>query len=151
MHGRPKKAHIEDRSADLLQVGDRFRFAPDTVLAGRRETVDPKDMKAFLAAHDGFEQVGVNIVQWKRQADDTEYVVVSAELSGGGTGHGLHDVYPDGWHVTAVPLGTSVEFIPMSRIVFYQSGCFTSDVMPAPVILTKRVDGAAEPLQAGKA
>jgi hypothetical protein len=29
------------------------------------------------------------------------FVVTRAELTGGGTGHGSHDVYPDGWQVTA--------------------------------------------------
>lgn len=30
-----------------------------------------------------------------------EYVVYKTAKEGGGTGHGPHDVYPDGWHVFA--------------------------------------------------
>lgn len=45
-----------------------------------------------------------------------EFLVIDAEFTGGGTGHGPYDVYPDAWHVTAKkvydgkPVGRSVKF-----------------------------------------
>lgn len=49
------------------------------------------------------------------------YVVYKTSYDGGGTGHGPHDVYPDGHHVFAERLDdTSV------KVDFYQSGSFTA-------------------------
>lgn len=50
------------------------------------------------------------------------YVVESAEMAGGGTGHGPGDVFPDGWRVRARSLDNDNE------IEFYQSGCFTHTI-----------------------
>lgn len=57
------------------------------------------------------------------------YIVVRTVSDGGGTGHGPHDIYPDGWHVTARSLdhakghlGQSPEF----TIDFYQGGGFNT-------------------------
>ena len=56
-----------------------------------------------------------------------EYVVVRAELEGGGTGHGPHDIFPGGWHITARMLQEDGSYDPkMDVIEFYQSGCFTN-------------------------
>jgi hypothetical protein len=54
-----------------------------------------------------------------------EYVVVSANMGGGGTGHGLHDIFPDGWHVTAKKLNKGKFDECGEEISFYQSGSFT--------------------------
>lgn len=48
------------------------------------------------------------------------YVVTRTAQTGGGTGHGPHDVYPDGHEVTA----SDTENMD-SEVSFYQSGCFT--------------------------
>lgn len=48
-----------------------------------------------------------------------KYVVIKTEMKGGGTGHGPHDIYPDGHHVTCKNLKNNQE------ISFYQSGSFT--------------------------
>ncbi len=48
------------------------------------------------------------------------YVVTKTEMTGGGTGHGRHDVYPNGHKVTAKMGGDGEE------VSFYQSGCFTA-------------------------
>jgi hypothetical protein len=47
------------------------------------------------------------------------YIVTKTVMDGGGTGHGPHDVYPDGHHVYCESLDGS------QRVDFYQSGCFT--------------------------
>jgi len=53
------------------------------------------------------------------------FVVTEARLAGGGTGHGPHDIYPDGWCVTCAPVVNEEPALdrPFS---FYQSGCFTN-------------------------
>lgn len=63
----------------------------------------------------------------KASAGDVgNYVVVDARQTGGGTGHGPHDVYPDGWYITARQLLESGSYNSKGRrISFYQSGCFT--------------------------
>jgi len=47
------------------------------------------------------------------------YVVDKTAMVGGGTGHGPHDTYPDGWEVTALLLKDQEK-----EISFFQSGCF---------------------------
>jgi len=49
-----------------------------------------------------------------------KYVVVEAKLHGGGTGHGPHDIYPDGWHVVLEKMDND-----WVKVDFYQSGSFT--------------------------
>ena len=56
---------------------------------------------------------------------DSLWVVTGCEMSGGGTGMGPHDVYPDGWGVSACEVGQDVW--PTGRVIFFrQSGCFTN-------------------------
>lgn len=50
-----------------------------------------------------------------------KYVVYKTSIDGGGTGHGPHDVYPDGHHVFCERLDDR-----SVKIDFYQSGCFTA-------------------------
>lgn len=49
------------------------------------------------------------------------YVVYKTSYDGGGTGHGPHDVYPNGHHVFAERLDNA-----SIKVDFYQSGCFTA-------------------------
>jgi hypothetical protein len=60
-----------------------------------------------------------------------EYVVIKTEHTGGGTGHGPHDVYPDGHLVHARPTKKRTKQKPIS---FYQSGCFNAMNEFVPVI-----------------
>lgn len=56
-----------------------------------------------------------------------KYIVVKTELTGGGTGHGINDVYPDGHKVTCESLDGKL------TVSFYQTGCFTAmieDITP---------------------
>ena len=62
------------------------------------------------------------------------YVVTRTAMSGGGTGHGPHDVYPDGYKVAAIKLSNGETFNPKGlKISFYQSGCFTAMIYPSRI------------------
>lgn len=63
-----------------------------------------------------------------------EYVVVKTQNTGGGTGHGPHDYYPDGWHVTARKLKNGKFDKKGLKISFYQDGCFTVVNENVPVV-----------------
>jgi hypothetical protein len=63
------------------------------------------------------------------------YVVVKAEVGGGGTGHGSHDVYPDGHHVWCENLDNSA-----LKVDFYQSGCFTAMIEDIKPIGSARIE-----------
>lgn len=66
-----------------------------------------------------------------------QYVVEEAIMAGGGTGHGPHDVYPDGWQVTARKLNPDLTYNPKGKQVrFYQSGCFNC-MVPRPRVVGK--------------
>ena len=73
------------------------------------------------------------------------YVVTKTEMTGGGTGNGPHDVYPDGHKVTCQRLDNDNEVIS-----FYQTGCFTAmieDIKPVAyahlqwVVVAGKIDG----------
>lgn len=58
-----------------------------------------------------------------------DYMVTCAEMNGGGRGgHNPSDVYPDGWHVTAVSQDGKI------KIDFYQSGCFICKIEKVAVV-----------------
>ncbi len=67
-----------------------------------------------------------------------EYVVINTAHGGGGTGHGPHDVYPDGHGVTAKKLKQDGSWDDNGlEIFFYQSGCFTCQINEEiPIIRT---------------
>ena len=50
-----------------------------------------------------------------------EYIVYDTTYDGGGTGHGPHDIYPDGHHVFCRQISNRD-----IKIDFYQSGAFTA-------------------------
>ena len=59
-----------------------------------------------------------------------EYVVDFTVEDGGGQGHGLHDIYPDGHHVHCVKLKNLQKGF---KVDFYQTGSFTvmiEDIKP---------------------
>ena len=62
------------------------------------------------------------------------YVVERVEMEGGGTAHGPHDIYPDGWHVSARELGVDGNYLPDSELIsFYTSGSFRCRVDPSDI------------------
>lgn len=68
------------------------------------------------------------------------FVVVEAKLTGGGTGHGKHDIYPDGWEITAKRLKEDGSYDSDSEeIKFFQSGSFAHLVnVNIPVLRTMK-------------
>ena len=57
-----------------------------------------------------------------------EYVVIKTAFDGGGTGHGPHDIYPNGHHVFCKALKNGKYDENGSEVNFYQSGCFTCEL-----------------------
>jgi hypothetical protein len=79
-------------------------------------------MKALLKTYDIF-TIGKS---------NTMYIVTHTEFTGGGTGHGPHDVYPNGHYVTARKIQRNLELGSVRK--FYQSGCFGNLHFPFPCI-----------------
>lgn len=68
------------------------------------------------------------------------FVVEEAKMDGGGTGHGPHDVYPDGWHVVARLLNADGTYNPGGpKISFYMTGCFIGMVKPEEIDIVARM------------
>jgi hypothetical protein len=59
------------------------------------------------------------------------WVVVATVMTGGGTGHGPHDIYPDGHRLTLRRLLPGTDNIDWAtpEEEFYQSGSFVEKVM----------------------
>lgn len=130
----------------LLKVGDVFELKPgmETYMYLPEKFVyqNKPDSEDFTLTNI---RVGENIYSVSRkEVFDTsillgEYVVETAHLTGGGTGHGPHDVYPDGWHISARKLKNG-KYDPEGMIaLFYQSGCFTAMNVNVPVIKTMKM------------
>jgi hypothetical protein len=70
-----------------------------------------------------------------------EWLVIDTAMTGGGTGHGPHDVYPDGHEVTIqmLPYGTRIPD-PKYTIKFYQTGCFHNLIEPKEIELMKSLN-----------
>ncbi len=70
------------------------------------------------------------------------WVVVETATTGGGTGHGPHDVFPDGHQVTIKLLNYNNKGLLKGHhsIRFYQSGCFTGLIPPKEIELIEEVD-----------
>ncbi len=69
-----------------------------------------------------------------------EYVVIEAKMQGGGTGHGPHDVYPDGWYVVAKRLDKRRKWNPRGEeITFYMTGCFINLIPPEEVSIVGKI------------
>lgn len=64
----------------------------------------------------------------------THYVVTRTAMTGGGTGHGPGDVYPDGHRVVAIPIDSQDDENELGRCEFYQSGSFTELITPNQLI-----------------
>ena len=68
-----------------------------------------------------------------------KWIVVKTAMTGGGTGHGPHDVYPSGHEVTCERV-VERSYDYKMRISFYQTGCFTAMIREGEV----EVVGTAE-------
>jgi hypothetical protein len=55
------------------------------------------------------------------------YIVTATEVSGGGHGHGPHDVYSDGYRVFCIRADNKY------RVDFYQSGDFKGTILPEEI------------------
>lgn len=103
-------------------------------------------LMSVLFAQGDRDSSGILYVGASGNADKPErgmarYVVVHTELSGGGTGHGLHDVYPDGWCVQARLLTNEGQYNSRGELItFYQSGCFRCMVENPLVVGTMDID-----------
>lgn len=84
--------------------------------------------------------VGKKTLEFETKSYIGRYIVTDTSMSGGGTGHGLHDVYPDGWHVTCVMLNDDGTYCEINRkVTFYQSGCFTAMITPDKIKAIKGI------------
>lgn len=75
----------------------------------------------------------------KKKSEDApefapEFVVIKTQMTGGGTGHGPHDIYPDGHEVTIRQLKKDGTYDDKGQDYrFYQSGafnCMITEVTP---------------------
>ena len=69
--------------------------------------------------------------------EEGEFIVIRTSYEGGGTGMGLHDVYPDGHRVYCKKLKDGKYDADGIEINFYQSGCFTAIIEPKHLSVIK--------------
>lgn len=69
-----------------------------------------------------------------------QYVVEDARMTGGGSGMGDHDIFPDGHHITARRLRPDGTYDPQAEVVhFYQSGSFNCMIVDPKIVGKMRV------------
>lgn len=70
-----------------------------------------------------------------------EYVVVEAQMQGGGPIQGDSVGYPDGWHVVAKRLDDGRKWNPLGEeIEFYMTGCFLNMIPPNKIKIVGRME-----------
>ena len=127
---------------ELLQVGDVFKSKS---LIAARHHFDTETMKVVKnkidikgtsrmswfnrwKTEDGVSHMKeecVNIGGVDDSRGDAEFVVTATAYSGGGSGHGFNDTYPNGHEVTAKRLSQEGQYDPDGEEVsFYQTGSF---------------------------
>lgn len=122
-----------------------------------------KDIQQEIYSHGGITVSQQQIIELLTNAIDTtlpttldtseyagEYVVVNTALTGGGTGMGSHDTYPDGWHVIAKKLKNGEYDNDGLTIEFYQSGCFSAMLPDIEPIRRMQESFKAMPPKRGK-
>lgn len=78
---------------------------------------------------------------WKKQPDTGDvvlikkklHVVVLAEMSGGGTGHGPGDVYPDVWNIYVRKLD-GMKYDPKAKLKSYITDAYNEDFPKLKVV-----------------
>jgi hypothetical protein len=132
---------VKTKKIDSLNVGDVFMCNDPHFANGRRSS----DLKEITVGYDDHPYVVEQFVKCRHCGESTKklqatkkydaydpsrlkgkWIVERSEMEGGGTGHGPHDVYPDGLHITARRLKKSGKYDPKGEAVnFYMSGCFS--------------------------
>ena len=70
---------------------------------------------------------------------EKQYIVTSTRMTGGGTGHGPHDVYLDGHQVICKRLKNGDWNAKGKTRTFFQSGCFTGMIKPKKIKLVGKM------------
>jgi hypothetical protein len=140
----------------LLEKGDVFRLMPNHPLVvgqyihpdkNTEPTVDFTTLKTDCsdAIHINWtEKRMIGGTEWERPREtllnlrapdavvDDRWRVTHTESTGGGTGMGPNDVYPDGHRVSAKRVGGK------ETLTFYQTGAFIGMIPPDGIELVKR-------------
>jgi len=133
----------DTKPTNALKVGDLFRckkFAHTCQRnIGQDDLLSPGEGYEYSYTHTEIREIGGETWECstKRKANTDRsdpsngkavFEVLDARYSGGGYGHGFHDVYPDGWCIRARRVDK-----PEVIIEFYQSGCFTTVIKPEDI------------------
>lgn len=114
----------------LAQVGDVLIGDSRWIVAGS----DSSDR--WTIGHGGRWQLQTRS---DRSRDGANFVVVRTAMTGGGTGHGPGDIYPDGYEVTVKRLVGDGTYDPNGEeLVFFQTGCFNC-MIPNPRFAERRM------------
>lgn len=149
---------------DLPQVGDvirsvKFIYGERSFdKANKRIRVGRDDPKYIVSEHLTDEEIIDIVLKTKKmpKADalwidrdygssdltraKAEYVVIEAKMQGGGTGHGPHDVFPDGWCITAKRLKSGRKWDPNGEeITFYMTGCFINLITSNEILVVGKM------------
>lgn len=81
-------------------------------------------MKRNLEQYDVFENTKPQKYNQRVFLPAGTFVVTATAFDGGGTGHGPHDVYPDGHHVFCKKIDRDTGKVGTKTYDFYQTGFF---------------------------
>jgi hypothetical protein len=135
----------ENDMTDKLRPGDVFQFGAGTLLEQVMSIADG-ELEQFLFFNRNARRRSANEVEVYTKPLDTQYLVISATPTHGGTRMGLHDDN-GGWNVIAAPKGTPLEELTERQVNFYQFGPYLRTAMPE-VILVSKAEPATKRTQA---
>jgi hypothetical protein len=120
-----KYTNEETIANDINEVVDDLSERIADLLKRKGVIKSDKEIKEFV--NSGVPAIGTRVFT----VPEGQYLVTKTKFTGGGTGMGPHDVFPDGHHVTCKKLGFNGKFVEDGlEINFYQSGSFTAMIYP---------------------
>ena len=136
---RNENALVDVRGRKCMPKGYNLLQEGDVILGEPGWQDGRKNERGTITV--GFSEAGkhwnINPEGHDETRPDAKFVVIRASMSGGGTGMGPHDIYPDGWYIEARRLNNDGTDDGKGEIVeFYQTGCFTC--MSWPVVVGKK-------------
>lgn len=131
---------LEGNVATDEHIDEILKATKDTISFRTGKKISAKEAQTIRTALKSI----IPLSKAKEQFDTNkfvgEYVVIKTAETGGGTGHGPHDVYPDGHNVIAKKLKNGAYDPKGKTISFYQSGSFTCEVLPEAITFLRKME-----------
>ena len=122
--------YYEHKDKKLINIDGKTKKHPVTSYVSEDERVTVAAKSGKVPSKTRTVELGAHDPDRAR----AKFVIETANMEGGGTGHGPHDVYPNGWHIKARRLNNDGTYNPNGEVIrFFMTGWFGCMVDPKDV------------------